>query len=275
MNTLFDKFNLSENTAVITGGGTGLGREMALALSRAGAYVIIAGRRQNPLKEVADIIIHEGGKCLPVQTDITDSSEVYRLFDLSIKKFGKVDVLVNNAGMVAGQGGKPIWEISDSEWRKVIDANLTGSFYCARAISQHMIERESGKIINVSSGFGLRGGRDNYMYASSKGGVIQLTRALATSLGRYGVTSNCLVPGIFRTEGTIKSQEQLPRAEFVPVGRLGIPNEIGPIVVFLASQASNYMNGSLFSVDGGALAGGYAPTDHKPFKELSENILRT
>ena len=213
MNTLLEKFNLHENTAVITGGGTGLGREMALALSRAGAYVIIAGRRQDPLKEVTAIINHEGGKCLPVQTDVTDSSQVNRLVDISMKEFGKVDVLVNNAGMVAGQGGRPIWKISDSEWRNVIDANLTGSFYCARAISPHMVERGSGKIINVSSGFGLRGGRDNYMYASSKGGVIQLTRALATSLGRYGITSNCLVPGIFRTEGTTTSTGICTRRE--------------------------------------------------------------
>jgi NAD(P)-dependent dehydrogenase (short-subunit alcohol dehydrogenase family) len=166
--------------------------------------------------------------------------------------------------MVAAHGGLPIWEISDDEFRKGIDANLTGAFYCARAIAKHMVDRGKGKIVNVSSGFGLRGGRDNYAYACAKGGVVQLTRTLATSLGRYGVTSNCIVPGYFPTEGTEASSEVLPRPEFIPVGRVGDPRELGPIAVFLASSASDYMNGGLFVADGGGLAGGYAPTGYAP-----------
>ena len=186
-------------------------------------------------------------RALAVPTDVTDSGQVDLLFQRTIDEFGKVDVLINNAGMVGDQGGVPIWEITDEDFREGTDANFTGTFYCSRAVSRHMVEREVGTIINVSSGFGLRGGRDNYVYACAKGAVIQLTRTLATSLARYGVKSNCIVPGYFPTEGTSASKEVLPRAEFVPVGRVGEPAEIGPIAVFLASSASDYMNGETLS----------------------------
>ena len=133
-----------------------------------------------------------------------------------------------------------------------------------------MVDRKAGKIINVSSGFGFRGGRDNYMYACGKGGILQLTRTLATSLGRYGVTSNCIVPGFIPTEGTDESRLTLPKGDFIPIGRVGHPAELGPIAVFMASSASDYMNGEMFIVDGGGLAGGYAPTGHAP--EISLKI---
>ncbi len=261
---MLDSLSLDGKTAIVTGGGTGLGREMALALAQAGAAIVVAGRRPGPIEDTASTIVETGGRAMAVPTDVTDSSQVRRLVELAIREFEKIDVLINNAGMVGDQGGVPIWEITDEQWRTVVDANLTGAFYCSRAVARNMVERGEGKIINVSSGFGLRGGRDNYMYASAKGGVIQLTRSLATSLGGNGVTSNCLVPGMFPTEGTAASQEQLPRSEFIPVGRVGDPAEIGPAAVFLASSASNYMNGAILAIDGGGLAGGYAPTGHAP-----------
>ena len=261
---MLESLSLDGSTAIVTGGGTGLGREMAFALARAGAAVVVAGRRPGPIEDTAATIVEAGGRGLAVQTDVTVSSQVNRLIELALEEVDTVDVLINNAGMVGDQGGVPIWEITDQDWRTVVDANLTGAFYCSRAVAKHMVERGEGKIINVSSGFGLRGGCDNYMYASAKGGVVQLTRALATSLGRYGVTSNCLVPGMFPTEGTEASQEQLPRSEFIPVGRVGDPAEIGPAAVFLASPASDYMNGAILAIDGGGLAGGYAPTGHAP-----------
>lgn len=261
---MLEKLGLEGKTIVVTGGGTGLGREMALALARAGADIVVAARRQGPIEETAALVRDMGRRALAVSTDVTDSRQVADLFQRTLGEFGKVDVLVNNAGIVRGQGSMPIWEITDEDWRLGIDTNLTGAFYCARAIARHMVERGSGKIINVSSGFGLRGGRDNYMYACGKGGILQLTRTLATSLGRYGVTSNCIVPGYIPTEGTAASRETLPRGEFIPVGRVGRPQEIGPVAVFLASSASDYMNGELFIIDGGGLAGGFAPTGYAP-----------
>jgi NAD(P)-dependent dehydrogenase (short-subunit alcohol dehydrogenase family) len=267
---VLQSLSLEGTVAIVTGGGSGLGREMALALARAGADVVLAARRPKPIESVADEIRAIGPRALAQPTDVTDAGQVGRLVETTVRQFGRVDVLVNNAGMVGGQGGKPIWDITDEEWRTVLDANLSGAFYCARAVARHMVERGSGKIVNVSSGFGLRGGRDNYMYACSKGGVIQLTRALATSLGRYGITSNCIVPGFFPTEGTEASHESLPTAKFVPLGRVGDPREVGPVAVFLASRASDYMNGEMFVIDGGGLAGGYAPTGHAPVIPLEE-----
>ena len=254
--------------AVVTGGGTGLGKEMALAMARAGANVVLAGRRPGPIEETASLARGMGRKALAIPTDVTDSAQVDGLFREALETLGKIDILLNNAGLVEDQGGVPIWEITDDDWRTVLDANLTGAFYCARAIARHMVERGQGKIINMSSGFGLRGGRDNYAYGCAKGGVIQLTRILATSLGRHGVTSNCIVPGLFPTEGTAASRGTLPSAEYIPVGRVGDPRELGPIAVFLASPASDYMNGEMFAIEGGGLAGGYAPTGHSPVVPL-------
>ncbi len=266
---MLENLSLDGKTIVITGGGTGLGTEMTLAMARAGADLIIASRRQGPIDDVADQVKALGRKSMAVSTDVTDSAQVNALFEKALAEFGKVDVLFNNAGIVRGQGSIPIWEITDEQWRLGIDTNLTGAFYCSRAIAKHMVDRGQGKIINTSSGFGFRGGRDNYMYACGKGGIIQLTRALATSLGRYGITSNCMAPGYIPTTGTAESRDTLPRGEFIPIGRVGSPPEMGPIAVFLASTASDYMNGETIVVDGGGLAGGYAPTGYAPEIPLS------
>ena len=261
---LLETLSLEGKTAAVTGGGTGLGKEMALALARAGANVALAGRRPGPLQETAALVEAVGGSALAIPTDVTDSLQVAALFDRTLAEFGKVDVLVNNAGTVGEMGGKPIWEVTDEEFKGGVEANLTGTFYCSRAVARHMVERREGKIINVASGLGLRGGRDNYAYTCAKGAVLQLTRTLAVSLGPSGVTCNCIVPGYFPTGGTAAWSEALPRAEHIPVGRVGDPRELGPIAVFLASSASDYMNGEVFAADGGGLAGGYAPTDYAP-----------
>jgi 2-deoxy-D-gluconate 3-dehydrogenase len=261
---MLEKLSLDGKAIVITGGGTGLGREMTLAMARAGADLAIAGRRIGPIEEVADATRGMGRRAIAVSTDVTDSAQVNRLIERAIEEFDKVDVLFNNAGIVRGQGSINIWDITDDQWRVGIDTNLSGAFYCSRAVAKHMSERGRGKIVNVASGFGFRGGRDNYMYACGKGGVVQLTRTLATSLGRYGITATCIVPGYIPTEGTAESRDTLPRGEFIPIGRVGRPEEMGPIAVFLASDASNYMNGEMFVIDGGGLAGGYAPTGYAP-----------
>lgn len=261
---LLASLSLEGVAAIVTGGGSGLGRAMAVALARAGADVAVAGRRTGPLEEAAGEVRSEGRLALAVQTDVTDSASVGALVAAVVREFGKVDVLLNNAGLVRGQGGTPIWDVTDDQWREGIDANLTGAFYCARAVARQMVDRGRGKIINVSSGYGLRGARDNYMYACAKGGIIQLTRSLAVSLGRHGVTANAIVPGLFPTEATTASGMELPSGEFIPVGRTGVPAELGPVAVWLASCASDYMTGEMFVVDGGGLAGGAAPTGHAP-----------
>ena len=261
---LEEKLSLHGKTVVITGGGTGLGREMSLAMARAGADLVIAARRTGPIDEVTEMARELGRRAIAVSTDVTDSAQVNRLMQQALDEFGQVDVLFNNAGIVRGQGATPIWDITDDDWRVGIETNMSSAFYCSRAIAKHMVERGQGKIVNVSSGYGFRGGRDNYMYCVGKGGVVQLTRTLATSLGRYGVTSTCIVPGFLPTTGTDESRLTLPRGEFIPIGRVGHPQEIGAVAVFLASSASDYMNGEAFMIDGGGLAGGYAPTGYAP-----------
>ena len=262
---MLEALNLNGKTVVITGGGTGLGREMTLAMAKAGADLVIAARRLAPIEEVAQQVRAIGRRADAVTTDATDTESVRLLFEHVIKEFGKVDILFKNAGIVREDGPKPIWEITDDSWRISIDVNLSTAFYCSRAISKHMADRGSGKIVNVSSGYGFRGGRDNYMYAAGKGGIVNLTRAMATSLGKYGITTNCIVPGFIPTEITNPDSERShQRGKFIPVGRTGLPSEMGPLAVFLASSASDYMNGEFLVIDGGGLAGGIAPTGHAP-----------
>ena len=169
---LKEKLSLEGKGVVITGGGTGLGREMTLAMARAGADLVIASRRVAPIEEVASEVRDLGRKAVAISTDVTDTAQVNGLMESAIAELGKVDVLLNNAGIVRGQGATPIWDISDEDWRLGIDTNMSSAFYCARAIAKHMAERGGGKIINVSSGYGYRGGRDNYMYCVAKGGIV-------------------------------------------------------------------------------------------------------
>ena len=268
---MLERLSLDGKVVIITGGGTGLGREMVRALARAGADLAIAARRSGPIEEAAQEVQALGRKALPIPTDISDSRQVEQMVEGCIHHFGKVDVLINNAGRVQENFIRPIWEITDEEWRLGMDTNLGGAFYAARAVSKHMTDRGSGKIINVSSGFGLRGGRDLYIYGCSKGGMMLLTRVLATSLGRYGVTANTIVPGFIPTSATVEMRRGPTHSgELVPVGRFGRPEEIGPIAVFLASEASDYMNGEMITLDGGGLAGGLAPTGHAPLIPLEK-----
>ena len=267
---MLERLGLDGKTIIITGGGTGLGLAMVRALARAGADLVIASRRQGPLDEAALEVEQLGRKALAISTDVSDSSQVDSMVAIALEHFGKVDVLINNAGRTSENVQSPIWEISDEDWRMGLDVNLSGAFFCARAVSKHMVDRGSGKIINVASGFGMRGGRDIYIYTCSKGGMIQLTRTLAVSLGRFGVTANTIIPGFIPTVGADAMKEALPSSgSTIPIGRLGVPEDIGPIAVFLASQASDYMNGEIMTLDGGGLAGGIAPTGHAPVTPLS------
>jgi NAD(P)-dependent dehydrogenase (short-subunit alcohol dehydrogenase family) len=260
---MLQQLSLEGKTVIITGGGTGLGREMAVQLAAAGADVALAGRRPDPLETVAAEVRALGRRALAIPTDITDSAQVNRMVESVLQSLGPVDVLVNNAGQPA-EPLRHIWEITDAQWHAGMDANLTGAFYCCRAVVRSMTERGRGRIINVSSHFGLRGVRGQYVYTTAKGGLINLTRTLAVSLSRDGITCVTLVPGAFYTEATAPSREAMPQTGHVPVGYFGAPREIGPAVVFLASDASEYLNGEVFPIDGGVLAGGISPTGYAP-----------
>jgi NAD(P)-dependent dehydrogenase (short-subunit alcohol dehydrogenase family) len=265
-------FDLKGKSAVVTGGGTGLGRQICLALARAGADIVIAGRRTGPIHEVAAEVEKVGRRAIAVSTDVMDSRQVNNLMERSLGEFGKIDILVNNAGIARGvdpSGNdvlapaiKPLWELSDDEWAYSINTNLTGTFYCCRAVSRHMIERKSGKVINLTSMAAFRAVKGNFGYGTAKGGVLSLTRVLAVTWAADNVQVNCIAPGFLPTvEMAPEMRERTQR--FFPMGRFGDPREIGPLAVYLASSASDYVTGQCFPADGAAGVT-YAPTGYLP-----------
>lgn len=267
---MLDRYSIDGKVTIVTGGGTGLGRAMVRALARAGSHIVVASRRPGPIEETADEVREMGRRALAIPTDVTRSDQVNGMVRHCLDEFGKVDVLINNAAQL-GAPRTPIWDMTDDEWREGIDTNLTSAFYCSRAVAKAMVSRGSGKIINISSGYGLRGGRNMYTYTAGKGGMIQLTRTLALSLGPHGVTANTICPGFIPTRGTESFGGNLPRfADRVPIGEFPTPPDIGPIAVFLASAASDYMNGEHITIDSGGLAGGFAPTGYAPSIPLQE-----
>jgi len=269
---VLDKVRLDGRVAVITGGGTGLGRTMALAFAQAGADIVVGARRTGPIEETAELVRGVGKRALAIPTDVTDSAQADRLVAKTVEEFGQVDILVNNAGIDRSTPSrKPFLEITDEEWRRGMDINLSGAFYCARAAARQMVERKQGTILNIASGWGFRGGRDNFMYACAKGGVVQLTRSLAMTLLPYNIRVVGLAPGFFAQAPPETDEEralQAERGKFIPVGRIGQAAEIGPLAVLLVCDGSGYMSGETVALDGGGLAGGAAPWGFEPVVPL-------
>jgi NAD(P)-dependent dehydrogenase (short-subunit alcohol dehydrogenase family) len=274
-----EKGTLEDQVIIITGGGTGLGRSMAFRLAEEGADVVVAARRVPPLEETAAGVRERGGKALVVPTDVTDSAQVNRLIEKTLAEMGKIDVLINNAGIVRGERAKSMWEISDQDWRIGIEVNLSGAFYCSRAISKYFADRKSGKIILLASGEGFRGQRNSFMYNTAKAGVVNLTRVMALTLAEYNVRVNCIVPGFVDTYDSqpedyqkVMAERRATRKLFVPVGHTGKPDDIGYVALFLCSDASDYITGGCFIADGGGLAGGFATTGYAPVVSLKEGL---
>lgn len=266
-------FDLTGKVAVVTGAGRGLGREMTLALAKAGAHIVAASRTQERIEAMAREVIALGGgrRAIAIRTDVRDSAQVDRLIAGTLAEFGRIDVMVSNAGIGEGRGlNKPLWEVTDEDWRDNIDVNLSSTFYCARAVVKPMIEQGGGVIINLSSGTALRGS-PIFPYAAAKAGIISLTKSFAVLLARYNIRVNCIIPGEFARRPSANEEEErhwADRGRFFPAQRVGEPWELGPLVVFLASDASSYMTGQGIPVDGGFLAGGYAPISFAPVVQI-------
>ncbi len=266
---VLDRLRLDGKVAVVTGAGRGLGRAMALALARAGADVVCAARSRDQIEETARQIRELGRRALAIPTDVTDPRQCTNLIETTVQELGRIDILVNNAGGATPGSNKPVEEITDDEWRLGIDTNLSSVFYCCRAAIPHMIRQGGGKIINVSSGYGLRGGRNNFIYCSAKAAIINFTRSLALTYAQHNIQANCIVPGFFPHDNPEVIQ-YLRGGRFIPMGRVGRDEELGPACVFLASPLSDHMNGEMIVLDGGGLADGQAPTGLAPRIPLLE-----
>lgn len=257
MDTL-DLFRLDGKTAIVTGGGRGLGRYMAEALSDAGASVVICSRKIEPLEEVREEILARGGKAHSVECDVTEPEDVEKVVREAEEAFGEVDVLVNNSGAT---WGAPAAEMPLEKFDQVVQVNVRGTFLMSQTVGRRMIEAGTGgAIINISSIAGLLGGDPDYMqtvgYNTSKGAIISMTRDLATAWAPHGITVNAIAPGWFPTRmsgGLIENFED-KMLSGIPLHRFGNPEDLKGVVVFLSSPAASYITGQTLAVDGGTTA---------------------
>lgn len=266
--TVLDKLNLDGKAAIVTGAGRGLGRAMSIALAKAGANVVVSARTTTEIDETAELVRETGRRSIAVTCDVTDSKSVNTMIEETVAEYGRIDILVNNAGGYTVGYNDELTDISDDTWRIGIDTNLTGAVYCSRAAIPHLLQAKRGKIINVTSGFGLRAGRNIFMYTSAKAGLINFTRSLTMTYGDQ-IQANLIAPGLFPHDNQAMV-DWWKGGQFVPMGRLGRDEELGPVTVFLASGLSDYMNGQIIVVDGGGLAGGHTPTGFAPIVPLED-----
>ena len=254
---ILDRFRLDGKRLFITGGSRGLGREMALAIGDAGADVILVGRDEASLEKTATDIRSLGRKAWPIQADVGIPDECERACRTALDQHGPIDILINNVG--GRRVNIPTQEMPLETWRQMIDLNLTHTFLCTKMIGGAMVARgQGGRVINIASISGLVANRDiaGRHYETAKAAVIHFTRAVAADWAPHGVTVNAILPGGFLTEPNVRWAKEKPaiidtfKAQ-IPMGDLGKPEDLAPLAVYLASDASRYMTGSALVIDGG------------------------
>jgi NAD(P)-dependent dehydrogenase (short-subunit alcohol dehydrogenase family) len=244
---------LQGRVAIVTGGGTGIGRAIAIELAEFGADVVVASRDPQHLEPTAAEIRALGRQALAIQTDIRIPAQVEALAEQTVAQLGKIDIHINNAG---GQYPAPAEELSAEGWRGVIDLNLSGTFYCSQAMARQMMRTDGGAIVNIVANFGLRAAPGLAHSAAARAGVINLTRTLALEWAKHNIRVNAVAPGVVMTEGAMAEMlispdtiENIERA--IPLKRLGTPEDIAHVVTFLVSDAAAYITGETIAVDGG------------------------
>jgi NAD(P)-dependent dehydrogenase (short-subunit alcohol dehydrogenase family) len=250
---------LSGKVAFITGGGTGIGRACALAFAREGAHVAAGGRRKAPLEAVEREIRASGGNALGVRCDVTDRASVEAAIAAITKKFGRLDIVVNNAGAVVVA---TVEETSDEDWNRVLAANLTGTFLVSRAALPALRKAGGGSIVNIGSYLGVVARKQRAAYCASKAGVTGLTKAMALDHAHEKIRVNCICPAIVETEMALGALSRTPdpeaekkrRTSEIPLGRMGKPEDVAQMAVYLASEESSWITGTAILLDGGLTA---------------------
>jgi NAD(P)-dependent dehydrogenase (short-subunit alcohol dehydrogenase family) len=249
-------FDLAGRVAIVTGGSVGLGRQMAEGLAEMGAHLVLCARKQERCQKTAEELQRLGVQVLALGCDVKDPASISEVVNATMKHFGRVDILINNAGT---SWGAPTEEMTLAQWNKVIETNLTGTFLFSQAAGKVMIAQRRGKIINIASIAGMRGSPSELSaigYTSSKGGVIAFTRDLAWKWGIHGICVNAIAPGWFPSDMSQKVIEryQAKLLASIPLGRLGSSHDLKGAAIFLASDASDFVTGHTLVVDGGQSA---------------------
>jgi NAD(P)-dependent dehydrogenase (short-subunit alcohol dehydrogenase family) len=251
---------LSGKVALITGGGTGIGRACAEMFAREGARVALAGRRAAPLAEAAAAIAKRGGEALAVECDVTIESEVARAVEAAVARFGRLDAVVNSAGALQWTTAE---NTTEQDWDRVVDTNLKGTFLVSRAALAALRRAGGGSIINIGSVMGLVAMPERAAYAAAKGGVVMLTKAMALEHAKDRIRVNCICPSVVDTETIRERMARLPdpeaarraRVARIPMGRMGAPEDVAWLAVFLAADESTWLTGAAIPLDGGESAG--------------------
>jgi 2-deoxy-D-gluconate 3-dehydrogenase len=248
---ILDSFKLNGKVALVTGASAGLGAAIALALAEAGADIAVHGNSRTP-DSTCKSIEHVGRRALPVLGNLADIAVPSQLISQTLDHFGQLDILINNAGTIRRS---PAVDYSEEDWATVIEVNLSSVFRLSQLAGRHMLERGSGKIVNIASLLSFQGGVTVPAYAASKGGVMQLTKALANEWAKHSINVNAIAPGYMRTDNTAALQADETRnrqiLERIPAGRWGEPRDMAGPAVFLSSAASDYLHGHVLVVDGG------------------------
>jgi 2-hydroxycyclohexanecarboxyl-CoA dehydrogenase len=249
---------LSEKVAIVTGGGSGIGRAIAIRLSENGARLVVADRKVEYAQNTAMLIKEKGREVVCTQTDVTDYNQVEEMVEKTVDAFGTIDILVNNAGW---DKFGPFLETSAEFCDAIVRLNLMGQVYCTRAVLEYMVPKKSGVVVNIASDAGRTGFRGEVIYSAAKGGVIAFTKALAKEMGPYGIRLNSVAPGPIETpmlkigleKNKYVEKEMMMLKDQTPLKRFGKPEEVADLVLFLASEDSGFITGQVISINGGLI----------------------